>query len=93
MGRVRMPHPVRAGSLQLLGGNRPGRGIAQLLLLSQVVLSLQLPFAVVLLIRFTSRRDVMGAYANPRGVVVLASVIVAVIVAMNVAMVGMALLM
>ncbi|WP_432259382.1 Nramp family divalent metal transporter [Cupriavidus sp. TMH.W2] len=69
------------------------RGIAQLLLLSQVVLSLQLPFAVVPLIRFTSRRDVMGAYANPRGVAILAIVVVAVIVALNVAMISMALLM
>lgn len=68
-------------------------GIAQLLLLSQVALSLQLPFAVVPLIRFTSRRDVMGAYANSRGMVVLASMVVAVIIAMNAAMVGMALLM
>jgi hypothetical protein len=38
--------------------------IAGLLIASQVVLSLQLPFAIVPLIRYTSSRAVMGAYAN-----------------------------
>jgi manganese transport protein len=36
---------------------------ASLLVGTQVVLSLQLPFALVPLIRFTASRDVMGAYA------------------------------
>ena len=38
--------------------------VGRLLVLSQVVLSLQLPFAMYPLIRLTSRRDVMGAFAN-----------------------------
>jgi len=42
------------------------RGATELLILSQVILSLQLPFAVVPLVSFTSRRDVMGRFANPR---------------------------
>jgi manganese transport protein len=38
--------------------------VGRLLVLSQVVLSLQLPFAMYPLIRLTSRRDVMGVFAN-----------------------------
>jgi manganese transport protein len=40
-------------------------GVLQLLVLSQVVLSLQLPFAIVPLIRFTSTPRIMGALASP----------------------------
>ena len=36
----------------------------QLLILSQVILSMQLPFAVIPLIHFTSDRERMGAFAN-----------------------------
>jgi len=41
------------------------RGSGSLLILSQVVLSLQLPFAVFPLIRFTSDRRVMGRFVSP----------------------------
>ena len=37
------------------------------LVLSQVVLSLQLPFTIYLLVRLTSSKKVMGAHANPPG--------------------------
>jgi len=40
------------------------RGSYQLLILSQVILSLQLPFAVIPLIHFTSDRKRMGPFAN-----------------------------
>jgi manganese transport protein len=40
-------------------------GTAKLLILSQVILSLQLSFAVFPLVVFTSSRDKMGAFANP----------------------------
>ena len=40
-------------------------GVLQLLVLSQVVLSLQLPFAIVPLIRFTSMPRIMGAFLSP----------------------------
>lgn len=43
-------------------------GVLQLLVLSQVVLSLQLPFAVVPLIRCTSDKRLMGAFASARWV-------------------------
>ncbi|CAA9497269.1 MAG: Manganese transport protein MntH [uncultured Sphingomonas sp.] len=40
-------------------------GTTKLLVLSQVVLSMQLPFAVVPLVAFTSDRAKMGGFANP----------------------------
>lgn len=46
--------------VMVLGEHSVGR----LLIMSQVVLSLQLPFAMYPLIRLTSRRDVMGAFVN-----------------------------
>jgi manganese transport protein len=54
------------------------------LVLSQVVLSFGIPFALIPLVLLTSRRDVMGAFANGRAVTVLACTIAAVITAMNV---------
>jgi manganese transport protein len=39
-------------------------GIGKMLVLSQVVLSFQLPFAMWPLIRFTSNREMMGEFAN-----------------------------
>ena len=47
-------------------------GTAQLLILSQVILSLQLSFAVFPLVRFTSDRDKMGGFVNPGWVKLLA---------------------
>src|SRR6478672_7290294 len=41
-------------------------GTAKLLILSQVILSLQLSFAVVPLVAFTSNRAKMGPFVNPR---------------------------
>jgi len=51
--------PAMAGVL-MLGDHAIGR----MLVMSQVVLSLQLPFAMYPLIRLTSRSDLMGAFAN-----------------------------
>jgi len=47
-------------------------GTAKLLILSQVILSLQLSFAVFPLVVFTSDRAKMGAFANPMWLKVLA---------------------
>jgi manganese transport protein len=41
------------------------RGTAKLLILSQVILSVQLSFAVFPLVRFTSDRTKMGPFVNP----------------------------
>lgn len=54
-----------------------------LLILSQVILSLQLPFAVIPLIRITSDRAVMGGFANKQWVKVLAWTTAAIVVALN----------
>lgn len=59
------------------------RSVFHLLILSQVVLSLQLPFAVIPLIHFTSDRRKMGVFANTVAVRVLGAVIAAIIVALN----------
>ncbi len=58
-------------------------GVYKLLILSQVVLSLQLPFAVIPLIHFTSDRKKMGPFASPSWVKALAWLVAAVIVALN----------
>jgi manganese transport protein len=58
-------------------------GTAKLLVLSQVVLSLQLPFAVVPLVRFTSDRVKMGPFANPLWLKSVAWGISALIIALN----------
>ncbi|WP_088156250.1 Nramp family divalent metal transporter [Inquilinus limosus] len=59
-------------------------GTAQLLVLSQVVLSLQLPFAVVPLVAFTSDKAKMGAFANPAWLKWTAWLVSAVIIVLNV---------
>ena len=56
----------------------------QLLILSQVVLSLQLPFAVVPLVLFTADRKKMGALVAPRWLTMLAWVIAALIIGLNI---------
>lgn len=53
------------------------------LVLSQVVLSFGLPFAVIPLIMFTRRRDIMGELVNRRSTTVVASFMAVVIVALN----------
>ncbi len=56
---------------------------AQLLVLSQVALSVTLPFAVVPLVAFTAQRSVMGELVAPRRTTALAAIIAAVIIALN----------
>ena len=56
----------------------------KLLILSQVILSLQLPFAVVPLVQFTSSRAKMGALRAPVWLIIFASAIAAAIIALNV---------
>jgi manganese transport protein len=63
------------------------KATGQLLILSQVVLSLQLPFAVVPLVMFTSSRARMGPYVAPRWLTALAVATAAVIIVLNVKLV------
>ena len=67
----------------ILIGIRGPKAVDELLVLSQVVLSLQLSFAVIPLIAFTSDRSKMGAFANPRWVFALAVLVAALILALN----------
>ncbi|WP_211238052.1 Nramp family divalent metal transporter [Derxia gummosa] len=60
----------------------------RLLVLSQVLLSLQLPFAIWPLLRFTHDRRLMGALANPRWLSALTALIGALIVTLNLWMLG-----
>lgn len=61
-----------------------GVGPTRALVLSQVVLSFGIPFALVPLVLLTRRRDVMGAHVNRRLTTALASVIAGLIVVLNV---------
>jgi manganese transport protein len=54
------------------------------LVLSQVVLSFGIPFALIPLVMFTARRDVMGVLANHRLTTVAATIVAGLIVALNI---------
>jgi manganese transport protein len=77
----RQGQPAEAGERAGLGG------MTRLLVLSQVILSLQLPFAVVPLLQFTGQRVRMGEFANPRWVRMLGWLAAAVIIVLNALMV------
>jgi len=57
--------------------------VTSLLILSQVVLSFQLPFAVIPLIQFTSNRSKMGEFTNSRPTSILAWIVAAAILFFN----------
>jgi manganese transport protein len=59
-------------------------GTAKLIVISQVILSLQLSFAVIPLIQFTSDRQKMGAFVNPPWLKLLAWVTAAIIAGLNI---------
>lgn len=59
------------------------RGTAELLVLSQVILSLQLSFAVVPLVFFTSNSKIMGPFANSRSLTAISWVIALIIIGLN----------
>jgi manganese transport protein len=59
------------------------RGTEKLLLLSQVILSLQLSFAVVPLVLFTGSRKTMGEFVNPRWLQGLSWFVAALIAGLN----------
>jgi manganese transport protein len=59
------------------------RGTAKLLILSQVILSVQLAFAVVPLVIFTSDRKKMGEFANSLWLKILAWLVTFIIIGLN----------
>jgi manganese transport protein len=71
----------------LLGDESANR----LLILSQVILSLQLPFAVYPLVRLTGRRSWMGSFANGAATAMTAWVVTGTLIVLNAALLLMAL--
>jgi len=61
-----------------------GVDASRALVISQVVLSFGIPFALVPLVVFTSRRDVMGPFANSRLTTIVSSAAAIVIVTLNI---------
>jgi manganese transport protein len=59
------------------------KGVYRLLILSQVILSLQLSFAIVPLVRFTCSKQKMGPFVNRRWVQVLAWTVAAIVMGLN----------
>src|SRR5215203_917067 len=58
-------------------------GTARLLILTQVILSLQLPFAIIPLVMITAHRGKMGELVAPRWLTSIAAVVAAIVVALN----------
>ncbi|SMD11473.1 manganese transport protein [Fulvimarina manganoxydans] len=75
---------VPAAAMIILYGEK---GAAELLVMSQVVLSLQLPFAVVPLVMFSADSQRMGALRAPIWMLALATLIAVLIIGLNVKLV------
>ena len=71
---------IPAAAVTILYGSE---GTGRLLILTQVMLSLQLSFAVVPLVMFTADRAKMGALVAPRWLALLATAIAIIIIALN----------
>jgi manganese transport protein len=61
-----------------------GLDATRTLVLSQVVLSFGIPFALIPLVVFTSKREIMGALVNHRATTILAALVATVISALNI---------
>jgi manganese transport protein len=77
--------PVAVLSLTTGGtdGESADKRLLQMLVLSQVVLSFQLPFAIVPLVQLTSDRRTMGSFVNPLWLKVLAWLCALIVVGLN----------
>jgi Mn2+/Fe2+ NRAMP family transporter len=75
-----LPSAVPAVIVAALYGER---GTGELLVLSQVILSLQLSFAVIPLVMFTSDKVKMGRFVDPRWMTTLAWAVAVVIAVLN----------
>jgi len=82
-GLAIIPAVVVVGLHTRGGVNQQFEAIGKLLILSQVILSLQLSFAVVPLVLFTSDRKKMGQFANSLWMNVLAWLTTAIIIVLN----------
>jgi manganese transport protein len=61
-----------------------GFGPSWSIIISQVVLSFGIPFALIPLVMFTRRRDLMGALVNHKATTIVAGIVAALIVALNI---------
>jgi manganese transport protein len=68
----------------LLVGSSGGSKTAELITITQVVLSMQLPFAIFPLVMFTSDKKRMGSFASPVWLQVLAYAICVAITSLNI---------
>ena len=59
------------------------KGTAELLVFSQVILSLQLSFAVVPLVLFTANKSIMGKFANSKAVTIISWFVTLIIILLN----------
>jgi manganese transport protein len=84
--RLRVPLLARRAVTMLpaLAILAAGANPTSALVLSQVVLSFGIPFALVPLVILTSRRDVMGCHVNQRRTIIAGGICVAVIIALNI---------
>ena len=78
---TRMVAIVPAAGVTLFYG---AEGTGTLLILSQVILAFQLPFAIVPLVMFTRDKAKMGALVAPTWLTIIAGIIAAVIIALNI---------
>ena len=78
---TRMVAIIPAAGVTIYYGNA---GTGALLILSQVVLAFQLPFAIVPLVMFTRDRAKMGALVAPLWLTAVSALIAAIIIALNV---------
>lgn len=67
------------------------KGTADLLIFSQVILSLQLPFAVIPLVMFTSSKKMMGEFVNKKWLSILSWLIAGIIVVLNICLLALTL--
>src|SRR3984885_1034228 len=58
-------------------------GVMRLLVFSQVILSFQLPFAIIPLVQFTADRTKMGEFVNRKWITALAWFVAATVIALN----------
>jgi manganese transport protein len=78
---TRMVAIVPAAVVTIAYGNS---GTAKLLILSQVILGLQLPFAIIPLVMITASRSKMGELRAPAWLTAVAAVVAAIVVTLNV---------
>ena len=92
--KVRMPMLVRRAITLVPALVVIGTGVnpTWALVLSQVLLSLGIPFALVPLVRLTSQRSVMGAFANSGVMKIVAWLVVGLIVVLNIALIVLTLI-